>query len=132
MSKSNTISPLRSSICWLFCAIYQCLGIGQCQICPTSISKAFFYYSPKKTLANIIFINWESQYLTLKGRRSLFFFNNTSNLPFLAQEAQKKLLKFFALWTVGSCQRLLRDLVQKVLQKLTAQLMRLYQAHIIT
>jgi hypothetical protein len=33
--------------------------------------------------------------LTPKGRRSFFYKKNTSNLPFLAQEAQTKKNKFF-------------------------------------
>jgi hypothetical protein len=62
--------------------------------------------------------------LTRKGLRP-FFSKNTPNLPFLAKEAQTFFKNFFALSTIGSCPRLLRKHVQKVLQKLTARIVRL-------
>jgi hypothetical protein len=63
-------------------------------------------------------------FLTPKGP-SPFFSKNTSKLPFLAQEAQMKFYYIFALSTIGSCPRLLGEHVQKVLQKLTAPMVRL-------
>jgi hypothetical protein len=54
-----------------------------------------------------------------------FFSKITPKLPFLAEEAQMKCLKFFfALSTVGSCPRLLGEHVQNISQNLTAQIVR--------
>jgi hypothetical protein len=55
--------------------------------------------------------------LTPKGQSSFF-----SKLPFQAQEAQTFFLNFFAFLTVRSCLGLLGEHVQKVLQKLNAQI----------
>jgi hypothetical protein len=64
--------------------------------------------------------------LTIAQWWPFFFSKNSPKLPFLAQEAQiVPFLIFFALSTVGSCPRLLGEHVQKVLQKLTAQIVRL-------
>jgi hypothetical protein len=43
-------------------------------------------------------------------------------VPFLAQEAQMKKIYIFAFFIVRSCPRLLGEHVQRVLQKLTAQI----------
>jgi hypothetical protein len=63
-------------------------------------------------------------YSTPKGRRS-FFSKKCSNVPFQAQEAQTKKKSFFGILTVKSCPRLLREHVQQVPRKLTAQIVRL-------
>ena len=63
---------------------------------------------------------WNS---TLKGRRS-FVLENTSNLPFLAQEPQK-IYKKIALSIVKSCLILLGEHVEKISKNLTLQIMRL-------
>jgi hypothetical protein len=63
-------------------------------------------------------------YLIPKGQRP-FFSKNTSNLPFLAQEAQTILFYFFAFLIVRSCPRLQGEYVQKVSKKLTARIVRL-------
>jgi hypothetical protein len=54
------------------------------------------------------------------------FFSKSPNLPFLAQKVQMNFFFYlFVLSTIGACPRLLGEHVKKVLQKLTAQIVRL-------
>jgi hypothetical protein len=64
------------------------------------------------------------QFLSPKRQRP-FSSKNTSNLPFLAQEAQTRNKIKFALLTVRSCLRLLGKHVQKVSKKLSVWIVRL-------
>jgi hypothetical protein len=61
--------------------------------------------------------------LTPKGRRSIFS-KKSSNLPFLAQEAQikNKIKSFFGILTVRSCPRLLGEHGEKVSKTLTTRI----------
>jgi hypothetical protein len=56
-----------------------------------------------------IFLPKHLHCLTRKGPRP-FFSKNTPNLPFLAQEAQ---MKFFLLFCIGSCLKLLGEHVKE-------------------
>jgi hypothetical protein len=79
-----------------------------------------------KTYATIEYFNICINLLQLipKGPKVLFS-KNAPNLPFLAQEAQMKFFSLLSLSIIGSCTRLLGEHVQKVLQHLTPQIVRL-------
>jgi hypothetical protein len=68
--------------------------------------------------------NTPKKNLIPKGQRS-FLSKNGSNLPFLAQEAQTKKKKNFAILTIRSSPRLLGEHVQNISKKLTPRIVRL-------
>jgi hypothetical protein len=64
-------------------------------------------------------------YIYLLKDRAHFSQKTPQICHFLAQETQMNFLNFIAHSTIGSCSRLLGEHVQKVLQKLTARIVRL-------